>query len=485
MALLSPVKLGIIILSGFLPLLLIRQFLLKSMVATAGSVDQPLRAFLLDFSICLAASFIVNGYNYFILGFPLFSLVSFTIGCLMAGFFIGLESSLSRERTVIESAIQEGANLPLPEKIFSITRKYMLVASTTTLFVAVVLILVFVRDIDWLVRTTHDAAAMKDARLSVLYEILFIMGVLLLLIINLILSYSKNLKLLFHNQTLILERVREGDLSQKVPVATRDEFGVIAGHTNHMIEGLRHRFELISDLRLAEEVQQNLLPSKSPYLLEYDVSGASIYCDQTGGDYFDYFLLPENKFGIVVADACGHGVGAAMLMTSVRAYLVSAVENYDDPASLMKSVNTLLVKDCSANSTFITLFFLELDQNRKAIRWIRAGHEPALLYRRRTGRFSELSGPGLVLGVEDLYQFEVQSEHDLESGDIILVGTDGIQETFNGQEQFGKERIREVMENFCDEPAHIIQENLVEKVQQFRDGHKQEDDITLVVVKVK
>lgn len=175
--------------------------------------------------------------------------------------------------------------------------------------------------------------------------------------INLIVSYSKNLKLLFNNQTSVLERVESGDLSGKVAVATSDEFGVIANHTNHMIDGLRHRFELMSSLRLAEEVQQNLLPSRSPYLKGFDIWGSSLYCEQTGGDYYDYFLLPDGKLGVAVADVCGHGVGAAMLMISVRAYLVSAIKNYEDPARLLESVNESLSKDCAVTGNFTSMFF--------------------------------------------------------------------------------------------------------------------------------
>lgn len=486
MASLSPVKLGIIILSCFLPLLLFRAKLVRYWIDGAPNAFQPRRAFLLDFLICLLASTLVNSYNYLVLSFPIGSLPSFTIGCIIAGFFIGIESSLAQEREVIHRALENNVDLPLPTKIFSLTRKFTLVAGTATLLVSIVLILVFVRDIEWLVRTTLDKASMNNARLSVLAEILFIMGVLMALIINLILSYSKNINLLFSNQTRILEQVREGNLSSKVPVATTDEFGLIAGHTNHMIDGLRHRFELMSGLRFAENVQQNLLPSKSPFLQEYDVSGSSLYCDQTGGDYFDYFLLPDDKFGIVVADACGHGVGAAMLMTSVRAYFIAAAQHYSDPASLLKQVNMVLARDCSKNSTFITLFFLELDQRTKSLRWVRAGHDPALLFSKRKGTFSELGGPGMALGIEESFDFQDQQSGSLEKGDIILIGTDGIHETSNREQvAFGKDRVQKIITANSHESASVIKEKIVHEVRLFRGDLPQEDDITLVVIKVK
>ncbi len=108
---------------------------------------------------------------------------------------------------------------------------------TTLVLVSIVLILVFTRDIVWLTQTTQEEVSITAAQLSVTYEILFIMSILMVLTVNLIFSYSRNLKLLFDNETRVLEQVRRGDLSYKVPVATYDEFGIIAEHTNHMIDG--------------------------------------------------------------------------------------------------------------------------------------------------------------------------------------------------------------------------------------------------------
>lgn len=486
MATLSPVNLGIIITAGFLPPLLGRAVAAKKFIDNTEPTMRPKRAFILEVTVCLSGALLVNGYNYLVLGFPVYSLTSFSIGCIIAGFFIGLDSSLGRERQTILQAMEEGEGTILPTRFFSLSRKYALVAGTTSVLVALVLIMVFVRDVEWLVQTAQDQDSIMKAQLSVIYEILFIMGVLMLLITNLIFSYSKNLKLLFNNQTHILEKVKKGDLSNKVPVATRDEFGVIAGHTNHMIDGLRHRFDLMNSLRLAEEVQQNLLPAQSPYLNNFEISGFSLYCDQTGGDYYDYFLLPDDKLGIVVADACGHGIGAAMLMTSVRAYLVSTIENYTDPATSLQLVNQLLTRDCARSGVFTTMFFLEIDQANMQLTWVRAGHEPALHYRSKRSEFNQLDGQGIVLGVEGSYEFTNETEEQLEPGDIILIGTDGIHETSNSNNiLFGKERVQEILAANHKKTAKEIREILVANVQEFRGSLAQDDDITLVVIKVK
>ncbi len=199
------------------------------------------------------------------------------IGCAVAGFFIGLDSALIRERELIRKAIAQNNRLTPPNRLFSITRKFSVVALVTTVVVSTVMSMVFARDIVWLTKIDQDPASILDAQMSVAYEVFFIMTVLAVLVVNLIVGFSRNLKLLFNTQTDVLKRVSHGDLSHNVPVATKDEFGVIAGHTNKMIDGLRHRLRLLSGLSLAEEVQQNLVPQHSPQVPGMDISGTSIY----------------------------------------------------------------------------------------------------------------------------------------------------------------------------------------------------------------
>ncbi len=483
---LSPVYLGIIISMGFLSLLVIRQLSLKRFVQNASSLVKPRRAFLLEMGICISAAFLIIAYQFFVLHFPIGTSGSMLIGCIIAGFFIGINSALYQEREVILEALRLGNYGARSIKYSPISRKFTFIAATTFVFVCLILIMVFTRDIEWLINTVQDPEAITSAQLSVTYEILFIMGVLTVLVINLIFSYSRNLTILFNNETLILEKVRRGDLTGKVPIATQDEFGVIAEHTNHMIDGLRHRFELIHSLKLAEEVQQNLLPTKSPYLKGFDVSGTSLYCDQTGGDYYDYFLLPDNKLGITVADACGHGVGAAMLMTTVRAFLISAIENYTTPGHLINHINRLISRDCAPSCSFTTMFFLEIDPRKKSLQWIRAGHEPALLYQKHQDRFKKLDGKGTVLGIDESTIFNTEVLDSLQSGDIILIGTDGIYETRNKASiAFGQENVMRVIRETADQPAASIQDALMSEVESFRDAEEQEDDITLVVITVQ
>jgi len=371
--------------------------------------------------------------------------------------------------------MRQNYNTPIPKKLFSMTRKFTFITVTLTFFIAMLMALVFTRDIVWLTKVAPNETSIHSAQLSVTYEIFFIMAILMVLIINLIFAYSKNMQILFKNETKILEQVSDGNLSQKVPVATQDEFGVIAGHTNNMIDGLRHRFELLSAIKLAEEVQQNLLPRSSPYIKGVNVSG----------DYYDYFRLAENNFGVVVADVCGHGVGAAILMTSVRAFLHMAAASYQSPARLLNAINTYITRDCSISGRFTSMFFLELNPAEKSIRWVRAGHEPAHFFDSATQTFSLLDGPGLVLGVDQKHQYQDSSKTDLKTGDIILIGTDGIWESTNSSgEMFGHSRLKEIIRSNASMSAEIIKESIINSVASFREELPQEDDITLVVIKI-
>jgi sigma-B regulation protein RsbU (phosphoserine phosphatase) len=479
------VKLGVIVFFGFLAALVLRPYLQRTAVLQVTDADQPKRQFFMDLALCLLAAVLVMTLNRMLLAVPLINGYAILFGCLILGFFLALDTALARERANITNSIAQQGMLPPPKRLYSMTRKFSLVAFTTAIFVTTVVVLVFARDIVWLSRIDQNATALARAQWSVAKEMFFIMAVLLALVVNLIVSYSRNLRLLFNNETDVLERVSRGDLSRTVPVATRDEFGVIAGHTNSMIRGLRHRTKLITALKLAEEVQQNLLPVSAPDHPGLDLSGTSIYCDETGGDYYDFFKLPNNNLGVVAADASDHGVGSALLMTTARAFLIFGVHNYQGPAELAGEINQFLTRDSSKTSRFMSMFFLEINVTDKMLSWVRAGHEPALLYDPAQDSFEILMGEGLVLGVAADYRYREYNHQGWTPGSVLVVGTDGISETRNAKnEMFGLARLKETMAKHSTASALAIQTAVIERLNQFRGKTGQEDDVTLVVVKL-
>ncbi len=485
MAAMPPVELGAILFAAYAAALISRGPLVKRVVLSQVDTLQPKRQFTLDLLLSLMAGILASVYNMLVLGFPITSTLSLLIGCLMAGFFLALDTALEREREIISKTLKMNQDQEPPKHLYSMTRKFFLAALTSVLFFSVILVLVFTRDIVWLAGIDPSTNSLATAQMSVAYEVFFIMVVMLILVINLIISYSKNLKLLFSNETRVLERVSQGDLTGKVPIATNDEFGIIAGHTNTMIDGLRHRRQLINDLKLAEEIQQNLLPKRPPNHPRLDISGTSLYCDAIGGDYYDFLNLPGQKLGVVVADASGHGIGAAMHMTAARAFLHLSVREYQDPSILLEEVNRYVTRDSGATSRFLSMFFLEIDAQSQTLRWVRAGHEPAILFDPSNGKFEELSGKGMALGVVDDYRFQMYERQGWVPGSILIVGTDGIHESRNREDtMFGQARSREIIRKHSTASAEAIQNAVIHALQAFKGDVPQEDDVTLVVIKL-
>ncbi len=482
---LPPVLLGVSLLIPFAMALVLHRYFEKRLVDSQPLMVQPRKQFFLELMLCLAAGAVVVIYNTLAYGFPATSGFSLLLGCAVVGFFLGLDMALARERKIIQDTLADNKALPPPSRLYSITRKFSLVALITILFVAVVLGLVISRDVVWLSNIKDSQMSLLQAQLSVMREVFFVMGVLLAAIFNLIVSYSKNLKLLFKNETGVLEKVTQGDLSKRVPVATHDEFGVIAGHTNTMIDGLRHRMQLITALKLAEEVQQNLLPASPPVLPGLDIAGISNYCDETGGDYYDYFRLTNGDLGVVVADASEHGVSAALLMTTARALLRQRITMETDIARIVTDVNRELARDVAASSRFMTLFFLKIEPQTKTLNWVRAGHEPAILYNAEDDIFLELTGEGMAMGVEENLIYHKNNHQGWSPGSVVVVGTDGIRETQNeNQEMFGINRFRSAIRTHADKSAEEIKNHIIADLMDFQGEAPQEDDITLVVVKL-
>jgi predicted ATPase/serine phosphatase RsbU (regulator of sigma subunit)/tRNA A-37 threonylcarbamoyl transferase component Bud32 len=240
---------------------------------------------------------------------------------------------------------------------------------------------------------------------------------------------------------------------------------------------------IIAALNLAQEVQQNLLPQRLPRLASIDVAGRSLYCDETGGDYFDFLELSENRLGVVVGDVTGHGVAAALLMASVRGFLRARATQSESAAEIIAGVNRLTAVDTAETGQFMTLFYLVLDQHTRRITWVRAGHDPGLLYCPHTDRFEELAGAGLALGIDEDWPFKDFSR-TLEPGQIVLLTTDGIFEAHNpAGEMFGKDRFKAVVRENAGLEAEGLRKAVFQAVTEFRGTEPQEDDITLVVLK--
>ncbi len=286
-------------------------------------------------------------------------------------------------------------------------------------------------------------------------------------------------------------KLAQGDLDSRAPVSGHDELAELADSFNAMAPKLAERLRLKQDLLLAMEVQQNLLPSAPPRLPGLSVAGSTRFCDETGGDYFDFLKITEDGRGgldVIVGDATGHGIAAALFMATGRALLRAGRAARSDPAALLTLANGLLCQDTMDSGRFLTLFHLRLADGglvpQGHLDWARAGHDPALLYDPATDAFEELMGPGLPLGVLSDYAYEGQTRPGLAPGQMLALGTDGIWEARNpAGEMYGKDRFRAVLRAHAKAPAADILAAAHQDVADFQAGAPRDDDITLVIVK--
>lgn len=287
--------------------------------------------------------------------------------------------------------------------------------------------------------------------------------------------------------TVAAEDLAAGKFGEPLEVKSLDEVGELTRNFNVMTSQLRERMQLQQAMGIAREIQQNLLPKTGFQDGPVSVSGSSVYCDETGGDYFDLLedMDGSGKIGVVVGDVVGHGVGAALLMTTVRALVRCRMSRQGEPSEAVMDVNRLLCRDTSRSGNFVTLFYLVIDRQERQLQWVRCGHDPAIVYQVETDEFSELHGKGLVMGVDEEWLYQQNSREIGDGQQVILIGSDGVWDAENKSgERFGRHRVQELMrDNAGEKPARII-EIINQEITDFRGDIPQNDDITLVVVKI-
>jgi sigma-B regulation protein RsbU (phosphoserine phosphatase) len=265
----------------------------------------------------------------------------------------------------------------------------------------------------------------------------------------------------------------------------RDANGVKMGNAAFVIDLTDQK----KALELAGKVQRSLIPARPPVIDGLDLAGRTDSCQEVGGDYFDFLYGPEFPAGtlrVAVGDISGHGVDAALLMTTARAFTRTRAVQPAAPSVVMANINRDLSLDMGDSGSFMTLFYMEIDPVRRTASWVRAGHEPALLYCPVRDRFEELAGIGLPLGVDKDADFTEQAVPALHPGTLLAVGTDGIWEARDPEGRFfGKERFRDILRRKAAADAQDMVTAVFDEVARFCRGMPYQDDVTLVVIKVQ
>lgn len=242
------------------------------------------------------------------------------------------------------------------------------------------------------------------------------------------------------------------------------------------------------NLASAGQVQRSFLPSASQCLKGFELAGHSISCIEVGGDYFDYLYGPDfqdDSLKVIVGDVSGHGIDAALLMSAARTFIRTRATIPGKPAEVVSAINQYFYTDNSRTGHFMTLFYLDVDLATGDASWVRAGHDPALVFDPRTDRFEELKGIGLPLGVDYRHCYREYPLPKLPKGSVIALGTDGVWDARNEKEEFfGKDHFKNILRETAMLSAQEIVNAVLEELGKFCRGVPLDDDVTLVIVKV-
>jgi serine phosphatase RsbU (regulator of sigma subunit) len=244
-------------------------------------------------------------------------------------------------------------------------------------------------------------------------------------------------------------------------------------------EGLLKRIE--KDLDLASKIQRNFLPPRDPHMERFEISGSNISCYEVGGDYYDFVPVGPYRLGVAVGDVSGKGIGAALLMASLRAAFRAEVHPRYRIEEMTAKLNDF-VHQSSALSSFITFFYCEIAGNREELRYVNAGHNPPFVLR-TDGSLETLEGTGFCLGMFPGAMYEAKST-PLKPGDVALIYTDGIPDSRNTDDaEYATDRMISLLRRHAKLPAAEIVAAIADDAALFRGDARQFDDQTLVVIK--
>ena len=280
-----------------------------------------------------------------------------------------------------------------------------------------------------------------------------------------------------------------GDFKARVPVQSRDEFGTLAASFNKMAEDLeRHQALVVEQERLRRElelsrlIQTEMLPRTSLRLGAAEIGGLSIPAREVGGDFFNYFALPDGRLALLVGDVSGKGVSAALLMANVQATLRARLPLETDLARLADGLDREIDQN-TPTSVYVTLFLgiLELEQSR--LRYVNAGHNPQFLLRQRGGT-ERLSSTGMPIALYAGQGYQ-ESVVDVAAGDLLFFYTDGLVETENERgEMFGAERLETLLVGEHEHRIETVLERVDSAVRSFRGRAEPFDDATMMALRI-
>ncbi len=238
------------------------------------------------------------------------------------------------------------------------------------------------------------------------------------------------------------------------------------------------------ELNLARKIQMSLLPKSQLKIPQLDIDSYFLSCDAVGGDYYDYFMINDNKFCMVIADVSGHGPSAALMMTMLKGILNSITLNFVSPDIVLKEINSIFSRVAPAEM-FVTMMFLIFDLENRTLQFSNAGHNPLLLFNAGNNSSEVVKLAGCALNISINSNFSVR-EIPLNTNDLFVIYTDGITEAVNEKsEMFGVNKLVRIIDEVKEKTTAGIIEHVRTQLYDFTENRSLEDDIAIIAVKVK
>jgi len=255
----------------------------------------------------------------------------------------------------------------------------------------------------------------------------------------------------------------------------------IAVESDRLTREAAEQERLAHELEVAQEIQTSFLPESCPALPGWEIAAHWRSARRVGGDFYDFLRLPNGHLGLVIADVADKGIPAALFMALSRTLVRVAALTGRGPAKALERANQLILSDARSD-LFVTIFYAAIDTTTGQMLYTNAGHNPPLLVRANR-QVETLRCPGIALGVLEEIQLQ-ERETFLAPGDMLVLYTDGVTEAINADEdEFGVERLIEIVTARRREPASEILAHVDQAVTTFVAGQPQFDDVTLVIAR--
>ena len=315
---------------------------------------------------------------------------------------------------------------------------------------------------------------------------LLVIGLALVGIVPISHRMTRHLTSLTHG----VKQLAGGDFRARVPVKSTDEFGALAAAFNQMAEDLERNQALVvekerlqREMELSRQIQTEMLPRTGLRLGAAEINGISIPAREVGGDFFNYFVLPDGRLALLVGDVSGKGVSAALLMANVQATLRARLPLETNLASLAAGLDREIDKT-TPRGVFFTLFIGILESDGRTLRYVNAGHNPQFVVRANGGCIA-LSSTGLPIALFPDHGY-TEAAVDILPGDLLFFYTDGLVEAENeAGDMFGAERLQAILAANRSSGIEFVLQHVEQSVREFRGHHEALDDATMMALRLE